>query len=346
MLSVMKILNVMFTTRLGGLEQAFLDYNEALKLAKIEVVSIVHSDSPLLPISTNKNYKIFNFSKHDPIALFKLQRLVKREEPDLIITHGNRAHYMMKKAAGKIPVVGVLHTFSFNHIKNCDYVISVSDAMRRELIISGYPENRSSVIPNMIRLPSNMKYVTPDISSIPVIGLMTRIEKIKGVDIFIKALELLKSQNIEFKAKIAGIGSEYENVEKLIIELGLEKNIQMLGWVKDKEAFYKQIDILTVPSREEPFGIVILEGFFNSKPVIVSNVSGPMEIVENYKDALVFDNENYVELSELLIKMLSNKELTKKLTENGFNKVKLYDINVISKKILTLLNELYDKKSF
>ena len=120
----------------------------------------------------------------------------------------------------------------------------------------------------------------------------------------------------------------------------------MLGWVKDKEAFYKQIDILALPSREEPFGIVILEGFLHSKPIVVSNVSGPMEIVENYKDALVFDNENYVKLSELLIEMLSNKELTKKLTENGFDKVKLYDINVISKKILTLLNELYDKKSF
>lgn len=335
----------MFTTRLGGLEQAFLDYNEAIKLAGIEVVSIIHSDSPLIPITTNKNYKIFNFSKHDPIALFKLQRLVKREKPDFIITHGNRAHYMMKKAAGIIPVIGVLHTFSFDHIKNCNYVISVSREMRRQLIEEGYIKSKIFHIPNMIRLPKDIKYIAPVPATLPTIGLITRIEKIKGVDIFIKALSILKSQKVKFKAKIAGEGNEAENIKKLIIKHGLEDNIQMLGWIREPQKFYKQIDILTLPSREEPFGIVILEGFLYSKPLIVSNVSGPMEIVEADKDALVFENENHVELARSLDKMLSDQQLQKKLSENGFNKVKLYDINIISKKILTLLGELHDQKS-
>lgn len=335
----------MFTTRLGGLEQAFLDYNEAIKIAGIEVVSIIHSDSPLVPITSNKSYKIFNFSKHDPIALFKLQRLVKREKPDFIITHGNRAHYMMKIVASMIPVIGVLHTFSFNYIKNCNYVISVSRKMRMQLIKEGYNESKIFHIPNMIRLPKDIKYIPPVLAALPTIGLITRIEKIKGVDIFIKALSILKLQKVKFQAKVAGEGNEGENIRRLIVKHGLEKNVQMLGWVKEHQEFYKQIDILTLPSREEPFGIVILEGFLHSKPLIVSNVSGPMEIVEVGKDALVFENENYVELAKLLDKMLSDQQLLKKLTENGFNKVKLYDINIISKKILTLLSELHDQKS-
>ncbi len=84
----MKILNVMLTTGKGGLEQVFLDYNYAFKLKNIEVISIIHSKSGIKLEEGENFYKVANFSKYDPFALFKLWQIIRKEKPDIILTHG------------------------------------------------------------------------------------------------------------------------------------------------------------------------------------------------------------------------------------------------------------------
>lgn len=63
----MKILNITLTTRLGGLEQAFLDYNEALNITYNDVISIIHKSSPIEKLIKGQFYQINNFSKYDPL---------------------------------------------------------------------------------------------------------------------------------------------------------------------------------------------------------------------------------------------------------------------------------------
>jgi glycosyltransferase involved in cell wall biosynthesis len=332
----MKIINVTFTTRLGGLEQVFLDYNAALQSKGHDVISILHPKSPIVPTVIGLLYKIANFSKYDLISLFKLKRIVQETKPDIIITHGNRAYYLMKKVASNVSVIGVSHNYSFDFIKNCDYIISVSKDMMKSIINQGYPSNRIFHIPNQIQIPENYKYTSPKFREPPVIGVIARFERVKGIDVFIEALNVLNELKIAFKVKIAGDGIEYDNIKGLITKFNLTTQVELLGWINDKKSFYDSIDILCVPSRVESFGLIILEGLLHSKPVVVSDLPGPMEIVKDNIDALIFQAGDFTKLANCLALLLLKKDLAETLAKNGFEKVKSYDI----KQLGNLLNNI------
>ncbi|WPY00837.1 Glycosyltransferase family 4 protein [Candidatus Trichorickettsia mobilis] len=350
----MKIINVTFTTRIGGLEQVFLDYNECIKSTNNQIISLVHKKSLLIPLITAPYYAVNNFSKYDIITLVKIYTIINKENPDLIITHGNRAHYMLtqvirhrllihnllnkplgaNKIKVDIPIIGICHDYSFAHIIRCNYIISVSNDMRQQLISKGYPVDQIFHIPNMIKIPADLTYSPPQPKAIPVIGILARLEKIKGVDIFVKALASLKQQNVVFKAKIAGNGVEYNNIKNLIYKYNLHNEIKMIGWIDNKKDFFNSIDILCVPSRYEPFGLVILESFLHSIPVIVSNVPGPMEIVQHGINGLVFESENHDDLSDAIKRLIEEQELAKYLTLSAFERIKTYDMVEISSRLV------------
>jgi glycosyltransferase involved in cell wall biosynthesis len=345
---MIKVLNITFTTRWGGLEQVFLDYLEALK--DVEIIPVVHNKSEIIPYLKGKFYKLTNFSKHDPITLFRLKRIIAKEKPDFIITHGNRAHYLAKKASAsftkvdtrefsRTKIIGVAHGYSFDHIKNCDYIFAVSNDIKNALVKIGYPKNKIYHIPNMIRLNSKLN-LEFGISNVPTIGVIARIEKEKGMDVFIKAVNILNQQGVSVKAIIAGVGSELENIKKLIKELSLEEEIELVGFASDKAEFYRNIDILCVPSLMEPFGIVILEGFLYGKPVIASDASGPVEIIEDKIDGFITPKGDYQELANSIKYLLDNSDIIPTIRQKAFEKVKLYDMNVAGAKITKILEAI------
>ncbi len=339
---LMKILNVMLTRGKGGLEQVFLDYNFAFRRNGISAVSVVHKKSPLILDQEDHFYKIANFSKYDPFALLSLWQIVRKEKPDIILTHGNRAHYLMHKIAGRIPLVGISHVYSFSHITKCDYIITVNKDMINNLASLGYNKSRIFHIPNMLKARPGIKYKKPSsLRSTPTLGLLARLDPIKGIDIFIQAIASLKSRNIEINAIIGGDGPEYNNIKNLISHFKLEDNIKMIGWVENKEAFYNEIDILCMPSLKETFGLVILESFLYSKPVIISILPGPMEIVRHNENGLVFNTGNPDDLAEKIELLAFNQNLQENLSKQAFEDLKEYSEAKISDKIASSFEEIW-----
>lgn len=335
----MKILNVMFTTRFGGLEQVFLDYNQLLQVKDHQVVAILHSQSPVAAKISSPFYKIANFSKYDPLTFLRLKKIVSDEKPNIVITHGNRAHYLVSKVAASVPVIGVSHNYSFDFIKYCDYVIAISHEMVRQLIAHGYPGSQIFYLPNQIEIPPDCQFQLPIFRTPPVIGVIARFEKLKGIEIFVQALHALRREKIAFTAKIAGNGPEYQPIQQLLSQLDLSADVELLGWVKNKPAFYQAIDILCVPSLSETFGLVILEGFLSSTPVIVSNLLGPMEIVADQLDALLFAAGDSEQLAKCLKRLLMDHQLAVNLARNGFEKVKNYDAKIFSKLAVAVITK-------
>lgn len=342
----MKIFNVMFTTRTGGLEQVFLDYTEALSLHSHKVISVIHSKSVISSRINGACHKVPSFSKYDPIALFKLWHIIKNDKPDLIISHGNRAHYMMKKIAGSIPVIGVAHGNSFDHILSCNYIITVNKKLKDEILSRGFEDSaKIEHISNAIRIPTNCVYKPLKYHEIPVLGMIARLEKAKGAEVFIKAIELLRNKNIKYRAQIAGNGPEYENIKKLIQSANLQDIVQMLGWVNDTQIFYDNIDILCIPSYHESFGLIILEAMLSSKPVLVSAISGPLEIVKNNYDALTFSPGNHLQLAKLIEQLLLNQTMAANLAKNGFETVKNFDIKNLGSSLHNFILRITNDKN-
>jgi glycogen(starch) synthase len=100
--------------------------------------------------------------------------------------------------------------------------------------------------------------------------------------------------------------------------------IHFTGWQSPSEMAlrYAAADILVVPSRYEPFGMVILEGMLYGLAIIAADVGGPAEILEHGRTGLLFPPRDVVALSDALQRLLKNPEERKALGQAAAQKVR------------------------
>lgn len=317
----MKLFNAMFSKVNGGLEQVFLNYTPALTSQGNEVISVIHPDAQVKNLCPQDQLvTIHNYNQHDFFAIRRLRQLIQRENPACIITHSYRAAYLFKKTKTKVPKIAVCHVKGHYEFGS-DALIAITEHMRQEIIASGHPPHTVYTVPNMISLPENLTYKKPREIDIPVIGVCARFAPIKGVDVFIEALAELKRRNIPFKADIAGDGKEKERYIDLIQHHGLQDAVRLLGWVENKQTFYEAIDLFCLPSREEAFGLVVLESMRNSLPMVLTELSGPAEIVGQSQCAIMVPPNEPLRMADALEQLIKDKKLAKSLGERAFNRV-------------------------
>ncbi|HJN15936.1 MAG TPA: glycosyltransferase, partial [Armatimonadota bacterium] len=115
--------------------------------------------------------------------------------------------------------------------------------------------------------------------SAAVVGVVARLAKEKGVDVFLHAAAEVAKEipNVDFV--IVGDGPERDSLELLAHELGLSGQTVFLGQRRDVHQILSAIDVLSVPSREDSFGLVALEGLAAGTSIIVSDVPGLREVL-------------------------------------------------------------------
>ncbi len=335
----MKILNAMFSKGLGGIEQAFLDYSNALTQAGHKVVQVIHKHGETIKYVKGDFHPISNFSKYDPFTIIRLKKIISLEKPDCIITHGNRAAKMLQFAANKTPIISLCHNYSFKQLFKSDAIITVSEDLNHQIKEKGY--KRVYTIPNMIDMEDKMEPTNLSYQTTPVVGTMGRFVKKKGFEVFLKALAILKGKNIDFKGVIGGDGEEKGTLEKVAKEFALEDKVEFTGWIKDKEKFYKNIDIFCLPSLHEPFGIVILEAFKYSRPVISSKTEGPSNIITDRHNGLFTEIDNPEDLANKIEELLKDQEFAQRIAQEGFQSVETkYNSKIVTKQITNTINNV------
>jgi glycosyltransferase involved in cell wall biosynthesis len=98
-------------------------------------------------------------------------------------------------------------------------------------------------------------------------------------------------------------------------------NAKVFNSKKDIYNYYQLIDVYVLPSRIEPFGIVILEAAIMKKPVVASNVDGIPELIDHEINGLLFEPENIDDLITKIIKILDNPKLKNEYVQNLYRKV-------------------------
>lgn len=340
----MKVLNVMLSKGLGGIEQVFLDYNHALNLHHNQVIPVIHPKSSI----RNKIYgyyeSIFNFNKYDPFAIYKIKKLIQKEKPSCIITHGNRATTLVRKATKSVPVIAVAHNYKYKSLLKADAIITITKDLKRKIIAAGKNKDDVYHVPNFIQMPESIEYTKPEFRKTVVLGFMGRFVQKKGVDVLIRACKILYEKNINFKLLIAGDGEEFDNIKKLVADLKLQNKIEFLGWVSNKEEFFNQIDIFCLPSYHEPFGLVLLEAFMYSTPVVATKSEGPSEIGADNKNILFSPVGDYEKFASNIERLISGDELPEMIAKEGFERVQAYTAWSVSRKLHLVLEEVLFKK--
>ncbi len=335
----MKIFNVMMSRDLGGVQQAFLDYDEALTIENHQVINIT-SVKAKINTEINENYTLLNIASWCLVSKIYLKILVAKHNPDLIICHGNRAIIFANAFKDKrIPVIGVSHNYSYKHLKKCDYVITLTKKLKEHLIKQGLETKKLLSVPNMIRISHN--YGKRPYNSPVVIGSFGRFVDKKGFKYLIEAIHLLKQRNCKVRIIIGGDGKNKKLLTRQIQKLGLKKEVILVGWIKNKTSFFKQIDIFCLPSITEPFGIILLEAMEHSKPVISTKSGGPEEIVRDMVDGLLVEVESVKDIADKLQMVIRNEIWGHDLAYSAYQRIKKnYSIDLVAKKLSNILGQL------
>ena len=82
----------------------------------------------------------------------------------------------------------------------------------------------------------------------------------------LEAINLVRKSGQTVTLDLGGGGPEQKQLVKLIDRLGLTEVVNLVGWVDDVSQFLKDGDLFILPSRDEPFGIVVLEAMASGIP--------------------------------------------------------------------------------
>ena len=172
-----------------------------------------------------------------------------------------------------------------------------------------------------------------------------RFNKVKGIDVLINAINLIKNHS-EFKKTqllIMGVDFGYEKeMLRLIGEYNLQDKIKVIKNPSRKEVIsaYNESMFLVLPSRWELSPLTPLEGFAFKKPVISSNVHGiPYTVIHNVNGILV-EPENHNELANAITGLLADKDKCLAYGNAGYHLVdSICNSTIMSKEIL----KVYEK---
>ncbi len=139
--------------------------------------------------------------------------------------------------------------------------------------------------------------------------------KRKGQDIFVQAIKQIDEEKKK-GADFVIVGS-YDSAESWGSLKEQIKEIDNLVWIdelsqKELEDFYKKVDVLVCPSRDDPMPIVVTQAFQNGIPCIVSNQVGQCEYLVDGQGGDVFDSEDVMRLSEVMSMYIEDRELVRK----------------------------------
>lgn len=128
----------------------------------------------------------------------------------------------------------------------------------------------------------------PSKHPLPYLFAFGRLEKIKGYDMLISAFERLDCDK-SLSLLIAGDGSQRDELQKQIADLGLSDRVKLIGRKTPEEIVQlsQNACVIVISSHREPFGIVVLEGIAAKRPVVATAAGGIPEIMDKRFGELV-----------------------------------------------------------
>lgn len=193
-----------------------------------------------------------------------------------------------------------------------------SDSTKKDLLKLA-PYKDISIFHLGVELEKIKKLATQKKSKTPTLLYLGRLKKYKRVDHIIKAIAIIKKDIPNIKLQILGAGDDKPRLEKLISDLKLQDNVDMLGFVSEKEK-YKLLSAawsFVIASEKEGWGIVVIEANACGTPSIGYDVEGLRDSINDGFSGYLVDNGNIDKLADKISTVLTNDKLRVKLSKNA-----------------------------
>ncbi len=150
------------------------------------------------------------------------------------------------------------------------------------------------------------------------IGVFSRIEEQKGQHLLIEAMNLLFEKNIQLIIVGHCMDDDYKrNIEMKCDQYNLKDRVIFIPFIENPKEIMSAIDLIVLPTYEETFGLVIIEGMMANTPVIGSDAGGVPEIIKDGVNGLLFHSRSSSNLAEKIYSIYKSSELRNKIVKNA-----------------------------
>lgn len=327
-----------FSTLLGG-ERSLITFLNAARTL-IEPVVVCPPSGDLVDALKRSAIPCISWTqstKKDDLAVFE-----HLQKEGIEIIHGNSlsmaqvVHYAMERTG----LPGVLHVRDIANlserrwsiIKSIEQVIGVSEAVCRWMVTAGIDKSRLHRIYNAVDLDiwnqASPTLTRGELGLPPKGKLIACVGQIclrKGQDLFLRACERVACQREDVSFLIIGerysVKEESLAFERMLHECSrsqvLSGRFHFLGYRHDVPAITRHVDIVVVPSRQEPLSRVLIESVAVGIPCIASNVGGNGEIIIDGDFGRLFTSDDDEELSCCILDLLSDRGFNQRAKVNG-----------------------------
>jgi glycosyltransferase involved in cell wall biosynthesis len=281
----------------------------------------------------------------NPIALWRLTRLLAQERVTILQTHGARANFY-GRIAGRLAGVPVIISTVHNSLKDYEVpsftrwlyavalrvtlpfvhrIICVSDSNCRDLIdecpaaAAKTQTVYNGVDPSAFPSQPNRQKIRQEfgITEGPVLVTIARLTEAKGHRYLLQALPCLLETWPRLCCMFVGDGDLRDQLQRLAVELAVERSCRFVGVREDIADILAAADIVALPSLSEGFPFVLLEALAMGCPVVASQVNGVPELIENHKTGLLVPARDPRALSAAIREVLSDPTAASKMGAEG-----------------------------
>lgn len=316
----------------------------------------------------------------DQIAFKKIQNIIKEFKPDIVHTHAAKAGALGRRAAYKMGVNQIYHTFhghvfhsyfgnfktrifkkiEKNLAKKSTKIIAISEIQKSELskIHKICPEKKIEVIPlgfDLEKFNTDKDYKRIEFrkkwnlkENEIAIGIIGRLVPIKNHKFFVDAIqEVLKNSKVPIRAFIVGDGEEKHNIINYIKNKNLDFSLNynpatfhLTSWIKEIDKVNSGMDIICLTSLNEGTPVSLIEAQASGKPIVSTKTGGIENIVLENKTALLSEKNDLHNFSKNLLSLVNDSNKRKLFSKFGLEKSKDFHYD----HLVNNIKNLYENK--
>ena len=223
-------------------------------------------------------------------------------------------------------------------LRHADRVVALSPSWE-QIILRHSPTARTCCLPNPYCLPPGFQ---PANRTGRTVLYLNRIESRKGYEHLLGAIPAVLKQCPRTTFVLAGHGN-IVSARRIAADLGVERAVEFPGWVEGdrKWSLLAGADILCLPSLAEGVPITLLEAMGAGVAVLTTPVGGIPDVVKDGVNGILVRSGDVTSIAESLIRMLTDADLRRRLTDAGRRTVeKMNSLPIVDENLRRLYGEL------
>ena len=314
----MRVVQAMAGAHVGGSEAFFARLVPALADAGLKQRAVIRRHEvreEVLNLAGVGTVALRFGGPFDVVGRRAFARAITTYEPDAVLTWGNGATSRCPRGSFvHVARLGGFH--SLKYYRRCDHLIGNTQGIRRYVVEQGWPAERAHYLPNFVdadAVPAvdRALFATPEDAKL--ILTLGRLHPDKAFDVLIEAMAEVPNAYLW----IAGRGSLERRLKEHAATRGVASRTRFLGWRDDIAALSAAADVMVCPSRHEPLGNVVLEGWAHRRPVVAAASQGPTELITDRETGLLVPVDQARPLAAAIRVCLTDDALAAELVDAG-----------------------------